>query len=65
MEMMVNNYNPVWMRALNTNHIVRLVPDVFGVVTYVTNYYTKDESGLKGVLAATIKTTDNKEMKVK
>ena len=64
-EMMVNNYNPLWMRALNANHDVRLVPDVFGVVTYVTDYYTKNESGLQGVLAAAIKTTDNEDMKVK
>ena len=53
------------MRALNANHDVRLVPDVFGVVTYVTDYYSKDESGLQGVLAAAVKAADNEEMKVK
>ena len=64
-EMMINNYNPVWVRAINANHDVRLVPDVFGVVTYVTDYYSKDESGLQNVLAAAIKTSDNKDMKIK
>jgi hypothetical protein len=39
-EMMINNYNPVWLRAINANHDVKLVPDVFGVVTYVTDYYS-------------------------
>ena len=64
-EMMINNYNPVWMRALNANHDVRLTPDVFGVVTYVTDYYSKDESGLQGVLATAVKAADNDDMKVK
>ena len=64
-EMMINNYNPVWMRALNANHDVRLVPDVFGVVTYVTDYYSKDESGLQAVLAAAVKAADNDEIKMK
>ena len=64
-EMMINNYNPVWLRAINANHDVKLVPDVFGVVTYVTDYYSKDETGLQNVLAGAIKSSDNEEMKIK
>ena len=64
-EMMVNNYNPVWMRALNANHDITLCPDVFGVVTYVTDYYAKDESGLQAVLTAAVKICDSNDIKVK
>ena len=63
--MMVNNYNPVWMRALNDNHDVKLCPDVFGVVTYVTDYYSKDESGLQAVLTTAVKMCDSNDIKVK
>ena len=38
---------------------------MFGVVTYVTDYYNKDESGLQGVLAAAVKAADNNDKKVK
>ena len=64
-EMMVNNYNPVWMRFLNSNHDVKLCPDVFGVVTYVTDYYSKDETGLQAVLTAAVKMCDSDDIKVK
>ena len=64
-KMMVNNYNPVWMRFLNSNHDVKLCPDVFGVVTYVTDYYSKDETGLQAVLTAAVKMCDSDDIKVK
>ena len=64
-EMMVNNYNPLWMKALNANHDIKLCPDVFGVVTYVTDYYSKDESGLQTVLTAAVKMCDSNDIKVK
>ena len=31
----------------------------------MTDYYSKDESGLQNVLAAAIKTSDNEDMKIK
>ena len=64
-EMMVNNYNPVWMRTLNCNHDIKLIPDTFGVVTYVTDYYAKDESGLEGVLTAAVKACESDDIKEK
>ena len=53
------------MKALNANHDVKLCPDVFGVVTYVTDYYSKDESGLQTVLTAAVKMCDSNDIKVK
>ena len=64
-EMMANNYNLVWMRAINANHNVKLIPDVFGVVNYVTDYYAKDKSVIQGVLTATVKACKSDNIKEK
>ena len=53
------------MRALNCNHDIKLIPDTFGVVTYVTDYYAKDESGLEGVLTAAVKAGKSDDIKEK
>ena len=58
----MNNYNSVLMKALNCNHNT---PDVFGVVTFVTDYYAKDDSGLQGVLTATVKAYTSYDFKNK
>ena len=47
----VNNYNPEWLRALDGNIDIQPVFDFFAVITYVTEYFTIDESGTKGFLA--------------
>ena len=50
-EIWINNYNPEWIRAWNANIDVSVCLDYYAIVTYITDYYTKDESGtLKPVL---------------
>ena len=43
-EMYINNYNPEWLRAWNANIDIQLCFDFFAVITYITEYFTKDES---------------------
>ena len=44
-EMWVNNYNPEWILAWNGNMDIQLCLDFFAICTYITDYYTKDETG--------------------
>ena len=50
-ELNVNNYNPEWLLAWDGNIDFSPVFDFFAVVTYVTEYFTKDESGTTKFLA--------------
>ena len=45
-EMYINNYNPEWLRAWNANIAVR---------TYITEYFTKDESRTSAFLSIAAK----------
>ena len=44
-EIWVNNYNPEWIAAWNGNMDIQLCLDFFAICTYITDYYTKDETG--------------------
>ena len=50
-EIYVNNYNPEWLEAWDGNIDIQPVFDFFAVITYVTEYFTKDESGTTSFLA--------------
>ena len=45
-EVYINNYNEEMLRAWNGNMDIQLAFDVYSVVTYMTSYITKDESGM-------------------
>ena len=44
-EIYINSYNPEWIRAWNGNMDIQIVLDYFAVITYVTDYYAKDDTG--------------------
>ena len=44
-ELYINSYNPEWLLAWNGNIDFSAVFDFFEVITYITEYFTKDESG--------------------
>ena len=66
-EIYVNLYNPEWIICWDGNIDIQPCLDYFGVITYITDYYMKDDSGtlkfIKEVLdkdpGATIKTKLN------
>ena len=42
-EVMINNYNPLWLKMWNGNMDLSPVKDFFAVITYVTEYAFKPE----------------------
>ena len=48
--MFVNSYNPEWARAWNGNTDLQICLDYFAVITYITEYYTKDDTGTMTLL---------------
>ncbi len=49
-DVFINNYNEEWLRAWNGNMDLQICLDSFAIATYITDYYTKDESGTTKVL---------------
>ena len=63
-EIFINNYNPEWLEAWDSNIDISLVSDFYGAITYVTDYWTKDSSGMTDVLSTAMKQL-NKEDEMK
>ena len=49
-EIDVNSYNPEWTLAWNGNLDLQLCLDYFSVITYVNDYFTKDDTGTMNLL---------------
>ena len=64
-EININSYNPEWIRAWNGNMDIQIVLDFFAVITYVTDYYSKDETGTLEVIKAALSQTEAKDIKDK
>ena len=64
-EIFINPFNEHWMRAWNANLDLQPVLDFFAVVTYVTDYYSKDDSGTMEVLKSALKDKDLTDVKEK
>ena len=58
-EILVNNYNTEWLEAWNGNMDIQACLDFFAVSTYITDYYTKDESGTTALLREASKQHQN------
>ena len=61
--MWVNNYNPEWLLAWNGNMDIQLCLDFFAICTYITDYYTKDETGTLSHLIKAVKACHGKGQK--
>ena len=64
-EININSYNIEWMRAWNGNMDIQVVLDYFAVITNVTDYYSKDDTGTMEVIKAALEQSDAKEVKDK
>ena len=62
-EMWVNNYNPEWLLAWDGNMDIQLCLDFFAICTYITDYYTKDETGTLSHLIKAVKECHGKGQK--
>jgi hypothetical protein len=64
-ELNVNNYNPEITRAWDGNTDFQICLDFYAIVTYITEYYTKDDTGLIKVMVNTLKASDCDDLKEK
>ena len=62
-EIFVNSYNIEWARAWNGNTDLQVCLDFFAVITYITEYYTKDDSGTMGKLIEMLKKSESQSLK--
>jgi hypothetical protein len=49
-EVYINNYNEEWIGAWNGNMDLQVCLDYFAILTYITDYYSKDDTGTMGIL---------------
>ena len=49
-EIYINNYNAEWIRAWDGNLDIQIVFDFFSVITYITEYFCKDDTGTTAFL---------------
>ena len=59
----INAFNPEWLEAWKGNIDLQPTLDYFAVITYVTDYLTKDESGVTAILREVMKRTEKDETK--
>ena len=62
-ELMVNSYNPEITRAWDGNTDFQICLDFYAIITYITEYYVKDDTGIIKVLVNTLKTTESDDLK--
>ena len=60
-EIYVNNYNPEWIRAWNGNMDLQVCLDYHAVITYITDYHSKDESGTMDFLKQAARDNSHKD----
>ncbi len=54
-EIFINNYNPEFIVAWDANLDIQPVFDYYGIITYVTDYWSKDSTGLTDILKTGVK----------
>ena len=64
-EIFVNSYNPEWTRAWKGNTDLQVCLDFFAVITYITEYFTKDDTGMMVKLTEMVKNSECATLKEK
>ena len=64
-EIYTNNYNAEWIKAWNGNMDLKPCFDYFAIITYITDYYMKDESGTVGVMKEALQNSQDESLKKK
>ena len=62
---MVNTYNPEWVSSWNGNMDIQLCLDFFAVITYISDYYSKDDSGTMDILFNALQDVQNEDLRTK
>jgi hypothetical protein len=64
-EIYVNNYNPEWLKAWDGNLDLQVCLDYYAVLTYITEYYSKNDNGTLKHLNDVAKDCAEKDLKSK
>ena len=64
-EIFTNTYNPLWLQAWNANMDMQICLDFFAVITYITDYYMKDETGVVKDIKEALSQDDSGDLKAK
>ena len=59
----INAFNPEWLEAWEGNIDLQPCFDYFVVITYITDYLTKDDTGLTAILLEVVKNTGKDDKK--
>ena len=62
-ELFVNSYNIEWIKAWNGNMDLQICLDFFSVITYITDYYSKDDSGTMKIINAALAENGSEDVK--
>ena len=62
-ELMINNYNPEWIKSWSGNMDMAICLDFYAVITYITDYYMKDESGTVKVINEALSNSSDENLK--
>ena len=64
-EIYINNYNEEWIRCWDSKMDIQLTLDYFAIITYITDYYIKDDSGTMELIKAAIEDSENEPLREK
>ena len=64
-EIYVNNYSKEWIINWNANMDLQLCLDFYAVITYISDYYSKDDSGTMGHIRDALKKAGNESLQSK
>ena len=62
-EVNINNYNEEWIRCWDSNMDIQITMDYFAVITYITDYYMKDDTGTMEFIKKAIKDAENENLR--
>lgn len=62
-ELMVNSYNPEITKAWDGNTDFQFCFDFYAIITYITEYFTKDDTGVTKIMVDTIKASHCEDLK--
>ena len=62
-EIYVNNYNKEWIKCWDTNMDIQITLDHFAIITYITDYMLKDDTGTMEFIRKSIKETENQSLR--
>ena len=61
----MNNYNIEWILNWDANIDIQICLDFYAVITYISDYYSKDDSGTMGHIMQALKSVENESLKDK